>query len=102
PVHRGTVGRPQHLYFLADGAPALGFDPPAHVLLAGLPAALPERSAAAASTAADTGRVWGADAGRRTRSRSCLRALEAELSRLGFEPALQPRAGEPEGGPRVG
>ena len=23
PVHRGTVGRPQHLYFLADGAPAL-------------------------------------------------------------------------------
>ena len=29
-VHRGTVGRPQHLYFLAAGAPGLGFDPPAH------------------------------------------------------------------------
>src|SRR5215203_2499625 len=27
-IHRGTVGRPQHLYFLADGAPGLGFDPP--------------------------------------------------------------------------
>ena len=34
PVRRGTVGRPQHLYFLAAGAPALGFDPPAHALLA--------------------------------------------------------------------
>ena len=31
-VHRGTVGRPQHLYFLAAGAPGLGFDPPAHAL----------------------------------------------------------------------
>src|SRR5438067_233412 len=40
PVHRGTVGRPQHLYFLAAGAPAFGFDPPAHALLAGLMAAL--------------------------------------------------------------
>jgi predicted ArsR family transcriptional regulator len=101
PVHRGTVGRPQHLYFLADGAPALGFDPPAHVLLAGLLAALAERIGADANDAADTGRVWGADAGRRTRSRSCLRALEAELSRLGFEPALQPADGEHEGGTRV-
>src|SRR5262245_51304706 len=35
-IHRGTVGRPQHRYFLADGAPGLGFDPPAHALLAGL------------------------------------------------------------------
>ncbi|MGH9032860.1 MAG: helix-turn-helix domain-containing protein, partial [Acidimicrobiia bacterium] len=42
-VHRGTVGRPQHLYFLADGAPSLGFDPPAHALLAGLLAALAEQ-----------------------------------------------------------
>ena len=42
PVHRGTVGRPQHLYFLAAGAPGLGFDPPAHALLAGLLAALAE------------------------------------------------------------
>ena len=88
-VHRGTVGRPQHLYFLSAGAPALGFDPPAHALLAGLLAALAERVGADASEAAQTGRVWGADAGRRTRSRSCLSALEAELSKLGFEPALE-------------
>ncbi len=87
-VHRGTVGRPQHLYFLSAGAPGLGFDPPAHALLAGLLAALAERVGADASEAAETGRVWGGEAGKRTRSRSCLSALEAELAKLGFEPAL--------------
>ena len=35
-VHRGTVGRPQHVYSLAPGAPGLGFDPPSYTLLAGL------------------------------------------------------------------
>ena len=90
-VHRGTVGRPQHLYFLSAGAPGLGFDPPAHALLAGLLAALAERVGADAAEAAETGRVWGADAGRRTRSRSCLNALEGELAKLGFEPAVRAR-----------
>ncbi len=92
-VHRGTVGRPQHLYFLSVGAPGLGFDPPAHALLAGLLAALAERIGADASEAAETGRVWGGEAGKRTRSRSCLGALEAELAKLGFEPALETDAG---------
>ena len=59
-VHRGTVGRPQHLYFLSAGAPGLGFDPPAHALLAGLLAALAEQVGADAAEAAETGRVWGA------------------------------------------
>jgi predicted ArsR family transcriptional regulator len=93
-VHRGTVGRPQHLYFLSAGAPGLGFDPPAHALLAGLLAALAERVGADADEAAATGHVWGADAGRRTRSRTCLDALESELAKLGFEPALEPGGGE--------
>jgi predicted ArsR family transcriptional regulator len=101
PVRRGTVGRPQHLYFLAAGAPALGFDPPAHALLAGLLAALSERVGADSEDAADTGRVWGADSGRRTRSRSCLRALEAELARLGFGPSLEPADGAHEGNTRI-
>src|SRR5438046_10251733 len=57
PVRRGTVGRPQHLYFLAAGAPGLGFDPPAHALLAGLLAALSERIGADAAAGADTGRA---------------------------------------------
>ena len=101
PVHRGTVGRPQHLYFLGAGAPGLGFDPPAHALLAGLLAALSERMGADSLDAADTGRVWGIEAGRRTRTRSCLRALEAELTRLGFEPAVEPADGEHEGDVRI-
>jgi len=88
-VHRGTVGRPQHLYFLAPGAPSLGFDPPAHALLAGLLAALAERVGADAVEATEIGRVWGNDAGRRTRSHDCVGALERELSRLGFEPAAE-------------
>ncbi|MDZ4827017.1 MAG: helix-turn-helix domain-containing protein, partial [Actinomycetota bacterium] len=29
-VHRGRVGRPQHVYSLAAGAPGLGFDPPSY------------------------------------------------------------------------
>jgi len=94
-VHRGTVGRPQHLYFLAAGAPGLGFDPPAHALLAGLLAAMAERVGADADDATATGRAWGTERGSAARTRSCLGALEAELGRLGFEPALED---EPEGG----
>ena len=96
PVHRGTVGRPQHVYALASGAPGLDFDPPAHAVLAGLLAAMAERIGAQADDAADTGYAWGAEAGRRTRSRSCLRALENELTKLGFEPAIEPSQPGPE------
>jgi predicted ArsR family transcriptional regulator len=86
-VHRGTVGRPQHVYSLAPGAPGLGFDPPSHALLAGLLASMAERVGADAEDAAAAGRAWGTDVGRRTRTRSCVRALTAELARLGFDPA---------------
>jgi predicted ArsR family transcriptional regulator len=100
-VHRGTVGRPQHLFFLADGAPGVGFDPPAHALLAALLASLAERVGADPSDATDAGRAWGSQSGLRTRERSCLRALEQELQRLGFEPALGPGDGTSEGGARI-
>jgi predicted ArsR family transcriptional regulator len=86
-IHRGTVGRPQHLYSLAPGAPGLGFDPPAHALLAGLLAAMAERIGADAEDATATGLAWGREAGKRTSSRSCLESLAAELARLGFQPA---------------
>src|SRR5262245_22676324 len=85
-VHRGTVGRPQHVYGLAPGAPSLGFDPPSYTLLAGLLAALAERVGADADEAAAIGRKWGTDAGGRTRTRSCEKALINELERLGFDP----------------
>jgi predicted ArsR family transcriptional regulator len=86
PVHRGTVGRPQHVYSLAPGAPGLGFDPPSYTLLAGLLAALAERVGADADDAAAAGLAWGVEAGRRTRSKSCAKALMAEMDRLGFDP----------------
>jgi predicted ArsR family transcriptional regulator len=88
-VHRGTVGRPQHVYALASGAPSLGFDPPSYTLLAGLLAALAERVGADAEEATAIGRRWGADAGRRARTRSCDKALVAELQRLGFDPVAE-------------
>ncbi len=88
-VHRGTVGRPQHVYALASGAPSLGFDPPSYTLLAGLLAALAERVGADGEEATAIGRKWGAEAGRRTRSRSCTKALTSELERLGFDPVAE-------------
>lgn len=87
-VHRGTVGRPQHVYSLDPGAPGLVFDPPAHALLAGLLAGLAERSGAGADDAVAIGRSWGRDSARRTRTRSCVRALHDEMTRLGFDPDL--------------
>jgi predicted ArsR family transcriptional regulator len=86
PVHRGTVGRPQHRYAVAAGAPGLGVDPPAHTLLAGLLGTLAEQLGADPDDAADVGRAWGTQAAGKTRSRSCLAALGAELDRLGFNP----------------
>ena len=87
PIHRGTVGRPQLRYSLVPGAPGLGFDPPAHTLLAGLLAALAEQLGGDGLDAANLGRRWGSDAtGRRQSGRGCLAALVAELDRLGFDP----------------
>lgn len=100
-IHRGTVGRPQHLYSLAADAPGLGLDPPAHVLLAGLLAALAERIGADADEAADTGYAWGVEAGARTRSKSCVTSLRQKLAELGFEPAVTPADGSSEGGIRI-
>jgi predicted ArsR family transcriptional regulator len=91
PVHRGRVGRPQHVYSLAAGAPGLGFDPPSYTLLAGLLATLAERVGAEAADAVAAGQAWGAEAGRRTRARSCVRALANELQRLGFDPSAEQR-----------
>jgi predicted ArsR family transcriptional regulator len=94
PVHRGTVGRPQHVYSLASGAPGLGFDPPSYTLLAGLLAAMAERVGAEREDAAAAGRAWGVEAGRRTRARSCVKALASEMDRLGFDPNTVTTAGE--------
>ncbi len=93
-IHRGRVGRPQHRYSLAPGAPGLGFDPPAHVLLAGLLGALAESSGADANAARRAGRDWGRHTAERTAGRGCLSALAQELDRLGFEPAADETAAD--------
>jgi len=95
PVHRGTVGRPQHVYSLAAGAPGLGLDPPSYTLLAGMLAMLAERVGADADDATAAGRSFGVEAGRRTHSKSCVKALVGEMDRLGFDPERQ---GLPGGG----
>ncbi len=100
-MHRGTVGRPQHLYSLAPGAPSLGFDPPAHALLAGLLGSLCESMGAGPDDAAEIGERWGSQLTRRTRSRNCVAVLADELDRLGFEPAVGPGDGTAEGAVRV-
>ncbi len=96
-IHRGTVGRPQHRYSLAAGAPGLTFDPPAHVVLAGLLAALAEAGGVGPADAVATGRAWGSEAARRTRARACLPALAEQLDGLGFEPYVdeEPAADAP-------
>lgn len=86
-VHRGTVGRPEHRYSLAPGAPSAGLEPPAHTLLAALLAALAERGGALLEDAVATGHAWGSEAVRRTPDEECAKLLLAELDRLGFEPA---------------
>ena len=93
-VHRGTVGRPaapllprrRRTRRSASTRPPTRCSP-------GCSRALAERVGADPDDAADTGHAWGAEVGRRTRSRSCLRALEQELDRLGFEPAAGPGDG---------
>jgi predicted ArsR family transcriptional regulator len=100
-VHRGTVGRPQHVYSLAPSAPSLGFDPPAHALLAGLLGSLAEHVGAGPDDATAVGEQWGGELTRRTRTRSCVTALANELDRLGFEPAVGPGDGTAEGAVRI-
>lgn len=87
PVHRGTVGRPEHRYSIAPGAPSAGLDPPSHTLLAALLATLAEASGVGRDEAVAAGRTWGEEARRRTPSRECAKRVRAELDRLGFEPA---------------
>ena len=86
--NRGTVGRPQHRYFLAADAPSLGLEPSAFRLLARLLAATAARSGATPDEVAAMGRDHGrAAAFARVDAGTCVTALMAELSELGFDPA---------------
>lgn len=103
---RGGVGRPQHLYSLEPQAPSLGLEPPPMPLLARLLAQVAASVGVAGEEAADVGREQGrqsvpvtarltdqsdvtvGQAGDADRLSPCVEALAAELSRLGFDPAV--------------
>ena len=48
---------------------------------------------ATADDATAAGFSWGTEAGRRTRSKSCVKALVGEMDRLGFDPESEARPG---------
>lgn len=86
---RGDVGRPQHRYALAAGAPSLGLEPPTMPLLARMVLRLAERAGVGAGEAVEVGRGQGlADAGAYANAPSTLEALVSELDRLGFDPVV--------------
>jgi predicted ArsR family transcriptional regulator len=86
---RHGVGRPQHLYSLAPGAPSLGLEPPTFPLLAGMLVRLAARVGASGEDAAGVGREQGRlDAERHEQAPSCLEALVDHLDALGFDPAV--------------
>jgi predicted ArsR family transcriptional regulator len=88
-VGRGDVGRPQHRYSLADGAPSLGLEPPVLPVLARMVLALAERLGAAATDALAVGAAEGAARARGySDAPSSLEALVSDLDRLGFDPVV--------------
>jgi predicted ArsR family transcriptional regulator len=86
---RGVVGRPQHRWSLAADAPALGLEPPAMPLLAGLLGDVAAAAGAGGEEAVDAGRSRGRAAAEAAPvAVSCLDALIDDLDRLGFDPAV--------------
>jgi predicted ArsR family transcriptional regulator len=92
---RTGVGRPQHLYSIAADAPSLGLEPPTFPLLARMLVQLAARAGASGDDALRIGREQGLDdATGRADALSCLEALVAYLTGLGFDPAV---AGDDDG-----
>jgi len=86
---RSGVGRPQHLYSLADDAPSLGLEPPTFPMLARMLLSLARRGALGGDEAAEIGREQGrADALLHADDASCLEAVVTQLFSLGFDPAI--------------
>jgi predicted ArsR family transcriptional regulator len=78
---RSGVGRPQHLYTLAEAAPSLGLEPPTFPRLAQLLVRLAARAGAGGDDAADVGREQGlADARHHLDAPSLLEALVAVVA----------------------
>lgn len=94
---RGDVGRPQHRYSIAPGAPSLGLEPPTMPLLARMVLAMAARLQATPDDAEAVGRTEGA---RRAipyqRAPSTLEALVSDHDRLGFDPLVTDSPDDPD------
>lgn len=92
--NKGTVGRPQNRYRLADDAPSLGLESSTLRLLTQMLATAAAIGGVDSEQAADagfiTGREQGAAAGMqaRTSNATCLDALARQLAALGFDPVV--------------
>ncbi|MGH9226831.1 MAG: helix-turn-helix transcriptional regulator [Acidimicrobiales bacterium] len=86
--NRGSVGRPQHRYSLADGAPSLGFEPPAYPTLAHMLVQAALNAGISPEAAAVAARAEGRERASRAPRKGCVAALTGALAELGFDPAV--------------
>lgn len=92
--NKGTVGRPQNRYRVADDAPSLGLESSTTRLLANMLATAAAIGGVDSEQAADAGFVTGLDQGERagmaprTKPATCLNALTDQLASLGFDPVV--------------
>lgn len=84
----GGVGRPQHRYALAPGAPALGLEPPVFPLMARMLLKLADDVGADTADACEAGCDQGRHAAQQYRGTDTTLALLTELDKLGFDPEL--------------
>jgi predicted ArsR family transcriptional regulator len=91
--NKGVVGRPQHRYSVAGDAPSLGLEPSVFRLLAALLAGVADSAGAGAELAADVGRAQGEEAAAKQPAKSCVQALMAELTELGYDPVAAQEGG---------
>ena len=91
---RGGVGRPQHRYSIAAGAPSLGLEPSSFPMLARMLLRAAHDAGLDRSEMNDAGREQGAaDARQWNDSTPCLDALIVEQAKLGFDPEVIEDAG---------
>jgi predicted ArsR family transcriptional regulator len=86
--NRGSVGRPQNRYALAPDAPSLGLEPPAFPVLARMLNEVAAAAGAPAALIADAGAEEGRALAARAPRASCVAAVTAMLTELGFDPAV--------------
>jgi predicted ArsR family transcriptional regulator len=88
---QGQVGRPQHRWSLAPDAPSLGLEPSAFRLLARLVAGVVAQAGIDEDDIASIGRDYGSSLPappRRASYPACVRAVEAAMAEMGFDPVV--------------